>query len=449
MPSATLAGLVDLGLVSRTGDGRCRLLETVKLFARQRWPTDAYLEGHVRWCVEHLRSVPADERFTSLSAQQWSLDHYDDHRAVEDRLAATGRTSELAELIGGVAFGYENASPAQAFGLIERSQSYLERFELSNHQAGLLHLATALAALPARQPATMASASAAAVELLDVGTNPAAYAMALIASSWIPAITNPPTALERVEVAFDVSQTAGLAATADHALGYWASHLALSGRQQEAAETLDRLQRRASHRPDDVARAISRLTEVEIYVLTDPQRAHTTAEEIRSRHTPEHAGWSWIAAMAICAGAACIGDITQTQRHLTDAEQMLQRESNDTGLPDQFVILALLAHHLGHDDTARTWLTTVRTSARPTSNFLITRDLPPTPRRHRALRRPPSRRNPRGSDLQTTPSHGSTTIKPTPHTTTRAPSIGAVLSGSVGSVGFVLSAPSGAVWDPR
>ena len=70
VPTLTLAGLVDRSLVIGDGHGRHRLLETVKLFARQRWAhapdPGFYLERHTSWVLGHLGSFTPQEWFTSF-----------------------------------------------------------------------------------------------------------------------------------------------------------------------------------------------------------------------------------------------------------------------------------------------------------------------------------------------------------------------------------------------
>ena len=75
-PARTIAGLVDLGLVAWSIDGRHRLLETVKLFARQAWAAngdaDEYLERHTRWVLACLDAYGPQAWFTSLEVMRWA-----------------------------------------------------------------------------------------------------------------------------------------------------------------------------------------------------------------------------------------------------------------------------------------------------------------------------------------------------------------------------------------
>ena len=65
VPGRTFAGLVDRGLVVDDGD-RHRLLETVRLFARRRWPDDPSPSAvHAAWCLAQLRSFGPEAPHTS------------------------------------------------------------------------------------------------------------------------------------------------------------------------------------------------------------------------------------------------------------------------------------------------------------------------------------------------------------------------------------------------
>ncbi len=76
VPTLTLAGLVDRSLVIGDGHGRHRLLETVKLFARQRW-ADApdpglYVERHTSWVLGYLWAFEPQEWFNSFDIAAWA-----------------------------------------------------------------------------------------------------------------------------------------------------------------------------------------------------------------------------------------------------------------------------------------------------------------------------------------------------------------------------------------
>ncbi len=104
--------------------------------------TDAevYLERHSRWILGHLTSYPVQERYTSFQLVDWANRHYEDHRAVEDRLAAAGRIDDLVVLFSTLTDSYRVEGSQRALAAIDRIDRYLVELPLSDHDRGVLHL---------------------------------------------------------------------------------------------------------------------------------------------------------------------------------------------------------------------------------------------------------------------------------------------------------------------
>src|SRR5262245_28759584 len=76
--------------------------------------------------------------------------------------------------------------------------------------------------------------------------------------------------------------------------------------------------------------------------------------------------------LIIAIGAASAGAVDWTHRLVEDSIEHTLQASNDDGLPDLLVPIALLAWRLGDEPRARRLITAVRHAERPTSNIGIT-----------------------------------------------------------------------------
>ncbi|NNE10673.1 MAG: hypothetical protein HKN41_00325, partial [Ilumatobacter sp.] len=378
VPTATLAGLIDRSLIAGDGRGRHRLLETVKLFARQHWDAmDAsadYLERHTAWVLGHLESYEPQHWFTSFEVYEWATSHYDDHRAVEDRLAAEARTSELASLMRGLTIAYTYGSGTRASAVIDRVERRLTALEFTARERGLLRLVAASAGLPARRPDVIASQSDAALEELRTDAAPEELAAALIVASWMRVFSDFPRAVAMLAEATSIADRADAAAIADAARAYTAGHTALVGRFDDAVAILDDLRDRLEGRPLDYAWSLHHLFRLALNIVADPRQARELADDLmkRSAIVAWDGGMGW--GLPFCVGltvAAC-GDVEGTRRCIAEAEAHARRTSDDDGLPDLLLGPAALAWRLGDAERARRWLTTVRRSPKPTANFQLT-----------------------------------------------------------------------------
>lgn len=377
-PTRTLAGLVDLGLVARTADERHRLLETVKLFARQQWAQstdpDAYFERHTTWALEHLGSLERHEWYTSLDVAAWANSHYLDLRAIEDRLAHAGRTHELASLLGALTLSYTYGTGTRASAVIERIELYLDQLQLSDHESGLLNLVAASAGLPARRSDWMDRGGTAAVTLLRVDGAPEDLAAALVVCSWMTVFRDFDTAVGMLEEARSTADAVNAPALADVATAYLAGHHALVGRVDESAQILAGLHVRLTGRPMDYAGTLDGLFTMAAGIVKEPEMARAVGQDVSDAldRPAGDFGPGFGIDICNCVAAAVCGDIAQTRELVFAAKDAARRANNDDGLPDLLIPPAALAWKLDQVEVASRLLTAVRRSSKQTQSFHIT-----------------------------------------------------------------------------
>lgn len=374
----TLAGLVDRSLISSVGAGRHRMLETVKLFARERWAglpdPDGYLGRHSSWVVGQLAAYGEHGWFTSFEVIGWASAHYDDHRAVEDRFVAAGRTTELAALLRSLTIAYTYASGTRAASAIDRIERHLARLPFTEVERGLIELVAASAGLPARRPDVITAYSASAVAHLRVDGAPAEFAAALVVGSWMQALGDVGTAIGMLDEARGLAVEAGVTTIANAAIAYHAGYLALTGRTDESLDMLVELRSRLDGTPFDYAWSLHHLFNLSAHLLRDPVVSRRMGSELNAAIPAAvwDGGIGWGLPLCNCLAIAACGDIDETRRHVAEAEQLCRLASDHDGLPDLLLAPAALAWRLGDVPRARRWVTTVRRSARPTSSFQLT-----------------------------------------------------------------------------
>lgn len=360
----TLANLVDHSLVASDGQGRFRLLETIKLFASQRDVDQAALERHTTWILEQLASHSTVERHTSLEFAAWIDDHYDDWRAVEDRLADAGAWAELAEMMRNSQVYFAFAPGTRAMAHLLRVERYLSVVDASEPLTiGRLHLAAAASGLPARRPDWMDRGSRVAIEHL-AHDDPADLASAKIINAWIPALQEPDRALGLLDDAITIAEQADAREIANVALSYQGIALALAGRYEEARAVADELVRRRDIDAYDYGRALLESLLAGVYLLTEPALAFAVLE---SSESPLGSHPTHLTLKA--AAAAGAGKIEAARGYATEARTLIRQWSADDGFPDLLIPPAALAFAVGDHARCRALLTAVRHHPAPTQNF--------------------------------------------------------------------------------
>lgn len=375
-PARTIAGLVDLGLVAWSIDGRHRLLETVKLFARQAWAAngdaDEYLERHTRWVLACLDAYGPQAWFTSLEVMRWASSHYDDHRAVEDRLTTAGRASELTRLLSALTFAYTYDTGTRASAAIDRIEQHLERLDLSDHERGLLNLVIASAGLPARRPDWIERGSSTAVPLLREHGTPEELAAALIVNSWMIVFQDGEAALVLLDEARALADAADAPVLADVASGYLVTHYAVAGRIDDSLQTLADLKVRVDGRPMDYGGTLYAYGTMAVRFMTEPDAARAAGQYLVREFAKAPNGGGDGRNEIYLVALAARGDVTETRSLVAEAKIMARRQSGNDGLPDLLIPPAALAWRLGQFDIARRWLTAIRRAPKPTKSFHMT-----------------------------------------------------------------------------
>ena len=378
VPALTLARLVDRSLVSHDVRGRHRLLETVKLFAQQRWSqgtdSERYIEHHTSWVLHRLSSFAPQDWFTSFAVLSWARAHYDDHRAVEDRLVDARRTGELVALLRTLTQTYCYETGTRASSVIERIERLLDYFELSPHERGLLNLVAASAGLPARRPDWIEKGSRDAVSLLRLESSSEELAAALVIESWMTVFGDFDRAIGMLNEAKQIADDADAPALANVAIAYAAGHHALVGRIDDAKQMLGQLQRRLEGRPFDYAGSLHGLFSLAVNFVSEPVIARAFGEVLATDFADiaGDAGIGWGLPTCNCVAVAACGDIEATRQSVAATEALTRLTSNDDGLPDLLLPAATLAWRLGYTEEARRWLTAIRHAAVPTQNFQLT-----------------------------------------------------------------------------
>lgn len=367
LPSRTLGALSDHSLVTTAGDGRHRLLETIKLFVRRRWDDDTPFERHEQWMLSHLGAQPHEARYTSGELSEWLVAHVDDWQAIERRLASGRRWDELAELHlrSHILFNSRLSGPWAIEALARIERRLAEDGETMEPRCrAALNLSAAQLGLPTRRPDWITIGSQAAVELLsDTPGVDLAYAMVL--RSWSLAMSAEiDAAVDLLDDAFAMAEAHGAPAVANVALGYKANHLGVSRRGDEAREVLAHLGARLEPGMGTYGHWLHAHVGNAVNIVCDPPSAVVAANALLSQTAAS--------TVLVAATIAASGDLTRAlelfEVGIANAEEIY----GDDGFPDLLLPPAAAAYAAGEHDRARMLLTAVRRAPKPTQNFLAT-----------------------------------------------------------------------------
>jgi len=383
-PAHHLGGLIDRGLVSGDGHGGNRLLETVKMFVRERWldavaMTDdeagdramPFLDAHTDWLLGHLRTHGAANSYQSVELAGWAIRHYDDHRAVEDRMAAAGRLDDLAFLIGSLRWAYSRETGQRATACIERIESYHDTLPLTGRQSAALHLAAAGAARAARNRRWLAHGALEAVRLLREEPPGEELVVALIVASFTEVLRDPEQAFANLDEARALAQQVGAENLVDNILAYRAHYAAMIGSIDEVNAVLSELEPRLVGRAVDNTTIMTLQAKMVANLVSDPETARLAARDGASKASTFGLDNDWWMHLYLATGAAACGDAAAMVTHLADGEQMLHQSGTD-GLPDLLLPYVMLAHVLGDTERSQSWITAVRhADSRPGTGVVI------------------------------------------------------------------------------
>ena len=364
---STLGRLVDRSLVvaSPVQSRRFRLLDTVRVFVRERAGRSDAAELHAAWCLDRVGIDPAAQLF-DFSLATWCAEHFDDLRVAEHHLVAAGHDDDAARLTSATALAMHCDEGARAASVLERVERHLTRVDDVALRARL-HCTGAMAAMGARSPTDIAIHGRAAVDEARRAGDHTILAVALVLASWTTVLSDPTAAVAMVD---EAAATAGAGPARDYAAAYRAFHLALQRRYDEAlAQAEDVIERSARRGDGGLARFVAVVVWSACNVLAAPEVSGRYVDELLGRPSPTSPMWgNEVLAATICAAA---GDGPRSARLTASVRERLLRAGQDP-LPDLLLPAAALAHHRGEDDTAARWVRVVRDAGRPTQSLQVT-----------------------------------------------------------------------------
>jgi hypothetical protein len=194
--------------------GRYRLLESIRLFARQRLQASGRSEDYTELLRSHVVSRvterPRPQVWLSASVAARNRDDIENVRAAFDLSIACGRLTDAVDIMVGLGTLWRNAT-SYAEGL--RWAGELRGHPLAPRDRLWLHLVEADLGLGSGEPRMMAGAAAAAIELSSEVDDPAARVIAMIYRS-LSQIIEPGQAASGLEAAREQARAlaeAGLA----------------------------------------------------------------------------------------------------------------------------------------------------------------------------------------------------------------------------------------------
>jgi predicted ATPase/DNA-binding SARP family transcriptional activator/class 3 adenylate cyclase len=367
-PALVLTRLVDLGLVFTDGF-HYRLLETIRLFVRQRTDHERHDRLHADWCLRRATAESWAGQFLSRDLLRWVCAHHDDLVAAEHHFVAAGDFTAVSALLGGQCNALNTAlGGAKATGTILRIEQHLASEVPAVHDRAVLNLAAAFAGRPGRRPDWIVKGAQEAAALFAASGDDIGLAMALIVQSWMTALRDTEASLELVARAIEAAERAGEAPFARFARTNRAMPFIAALRFGEAAAELDRVRPLLALPPDDVTSDWFANFQCINDVFFDPARAGRIVPLLYEQQSVrfEAADSSLI---PFATAAASAGDIDWTHRLVGESVERIRRGGSDDGLPDLLVPIAMLAWRLNDQERARRLLTAVKHAGRPTSNI--------------------------------------------------------------------------------
>lgn len=367
----TLAGLVDRSLVTADANvARYRLLETIKLFARERWTERADPEEcprrHAQALMEKIDSWSEDDVYSLLDIAAWHAAHLHDLRAADDHLFKRGDVALALRLWTAGAILWHLGQSTTSAEVIERIDRCLAAADLPPLLVAKAELAAACAAMAARQQDRLAASAARAAKLAEATGAPVVHAFALNAMSWMTMVSDVETALTQLRQSGEIAAAAAARNVELAALTYQACALALHQRDG-ARELIDRVEAENEGQRTYAAHSLAQIRLMN-GLFDEPER---TAYDYPYRQAELALGTTFQNANLLAIAKAAIGDPAGTADALLGAEAETRRMRDD-GLPDLLIAPAMLAYSLGEHALASRWITAVRLARTPTHNLPTT-----------------------------------------------------------------------------
>ncbi|MEM9747214.1 MAG: winged helix-turn-helix domain-containing protein [Actinomycetota bacterium] len=368
-PDETLSGLLDRSLVTRTvgvdGTHAHRVLETVRqqALARSSEPGDV-ADAHADWCLAAVGDSIFDHYY-DIDAAGWKERRYADIALAEQRLLDVGRASDAARLRAatGLTMHFdEGTRAASALEAIERRLDDADGPEV----VARLHCTGVFAAMAARDPSRLVSHGERAVSAADTAGSPSIRALARVLRSWSGVIVDPHQAFADLDEALVLATSVDDVETIAIARGYQVFNLAMSRRFDEAVELAERAFAECRARPTYPTRTVAQGL-ICCLVVDDPARALAIDADMRSRSMTS-SPWGMDVTRQIVLASA--GDLAGAQTDLVSLLRRLDRVGVDP-FPDELLVPAAAALHLGETDRAARYLGAVRHAGRQTQSLMV------------------------------------------------------------------------------
>ena len=373
--ATALAGLVDRSLVvPDAARSNFRLLETVKLFARQRWserdnPNDCR-ERHAAALITQIESWSDDEIYSLNSVAAWHLRRLHDLRAADDYLQTVGDIAGAATLWTAGAILWHLGEPATSATVIERIDRCLNTGKLNPTLVARAELAAACASMATRQQERIALSAQRAIDASMEPGCEIVRAFALNVLSWMTMVTDLQAALALLRESERIAAAASARFVCLAARAYQACALALH-QIDGALELMDEVDIANDGAETYVAISLETMRVIG-GLFAEPERtAERSSRRLEaSKRIGLSGGWRG-SNMSALTNAGC-GDARSTLDALIDTEAKVRQTGNDDGLPDLLIAPAVLAHVLGKNDLAARWTTAIRLASKPTQNLPTT-----------------------------------------------------------------------------
>lgn len=368
-----LGGLVDRSLVVREAGrvSRYRLLETIRLFARQRCDADRerdVADRHAAWCLAMVGDDPRRHLY-DFDLADWCTAHHADLRTAGRHLRDVGAITIASRLLAATALTMHidtGARAAATLELIERDLDDIDGDDIVTR----LHLTAVMCGMATRSPAVIVDHGKHALASARRTADPVLINAALVLCSWSTVFADPDAALEMTGEASDIAAAADEPLGRDFADGYRAFHLAVVRRYDEAEElaraVVDRApdEERASYPTYVAAAALASLLCVD-----DPAAATPWIDDVLGPPSELNSMWSHdLVEASIYASGGDAGASHAVAAGILDRLD----QAGQNPWPDLLIPAAAHAVHLGERARAAGWLDAISTAGRPTQSFQAT-----------------------------------------------------------------------------
>ncbi|NKB98752.1 MAG: hypothetical protein GKR90_09710 [Pseudomonadales bacterium] len=359
--SAGFARLVDLGLVQRSSGkgGWWRLLETVRIFAKEEVPTTvitANSQRHAEWCLRKLGQFP-DDQLDNLSQAEWCLDHYVDLEASENWFVRQGRLQDGYAICAGTGLMVQLDDGARAREKLSRAETYLQDSPDAYWRARL-HAIAGLCAQANRAPERLLEHTDAYLVLARELDDRALLGNALLMKSLTTGFVDPDAAYEQLAELVEIGRETSNQSLIDTGECYTAWQLAVGRELERARELAEKIVRRFDQTPTKIDNPAYNCVGILVTcaMVDAPDDALRWLERIASFPAVDRF-WG-IKNLAACVDASN-GKFATSAEQCLDTKALLNRAMRDE-FPDLLVTAAVAAIRSDQLELGRKWLAAIR-----------------------------------------------------------------------------------------